>query len=174
MSPLLLAVLIGVTANLHEITKTYEIHEAVLYKNSFRVLREASCLRDDPSQGNAVTMPRTLQKGDQSNIDEARQVLVRTDAEWDALWARHSPDRPKPKVDFSKEMIVGVFMGSRPNAGFTITITSATAAAGVLLVRYNEKSPGRDTVAAQILTFPYHLVVIPKADVKDVKFEKVE
>jgi hypothetical protein len=28
-------------------------------------------------------------------------------------------------------------------------------------------------VSAQILTFPFHLVAIPKADVKDVKFEKV-
>ena len=44
---------------------------------------------------------------------------------------------------------------------------------GVLVVRYRETIPSRDAVTAQILTFPYHLVAIPKADVKDVKFEKV-
>ena len=56
-------------------------------------------------------------------------------------------------------------MGSRPNAGFSTAIVSATAAAGVLMVRYSETRPGAATVAAQILTFPYHIVAIPKADV---------
>ena len=121
-----------------------------------------------------ATSPRTIEKGDQSNIDDATQVLVRTEAEWSKLWQRHNPDRPKPAVDFSKEMVVGVFMGSRPNAGFSTAVISATAANGALIVRYRETMPGASSVTAQILTFPYHLVAIPKADVKDVKFEKAE
>ena len=115
---------------------------------------------------------RTIAKGDQSNVDDAKQVLVRTDAEWARLWQQHAPDHPRPAVDFSKEMVVGVFMGSRPNAGFSTAITSAMAANGALLVRYKETMPGSGSVSAQILTFPYHLVAIAKADVKDVKFQK--
>ena len=117
---------------------------------------------------------RTIEKGDQSNIDDAKQVLVRTEAEWTRLWQQHNPDRPRPKVDFSKEMVVAVFMGSRPNAGFSTTITSAMAANGALVVRYTETMPGAGGVSAQILTFPYHIVAIGKADVKDVKFQKDE
>jgi len=116
---------------------------------------------------------RTIEKGDQSNIEDAKQVLVRSEAEWTALWQQHAPDRPKPKVDFSKEMVVGIFMGSRPNAGFSTAVTVTTAANGVLIVKYTETKPGRDAMTAQVLTFPYHLVAIPKSDVKDVKFEKV-
>jgi hypothetical protein len=115
---------------------------------------------------------RTIEKGDQSNVDEAKQVLVRTEAEWTRLWQQHNPERPRPKVDFSKEMVVAVFMGSRPNAGFSTTITSAMAANGALVVRYNETMPRTGAVSAQILTFPYHIVAIAKADVKDVKFQK--
>ena len=45
--------------------------------------------------------------------------------------------------------------------------------AGIQVIT-NERYARADTsVTAQILTFPYHLVAIPKADVKDVKFEKV-
>ena len=121
----------------------------------------------------AAHAPRTIEKGDQSNIDDARQVLVRTEAEWTKLWQQHNPDRPKPKVDFAKQMVVGVFMGSRPNAGFSTDITSAMAANGTLVVHYRETMPGAGSVSAQILTFPYHLVAISKAEVKDVKFEKV-
>jgi len=116
--------------------------------------------------------PRTIEKGDQSNVDDAKQVLVRTEAEWTKLWTQHNPDRPRPSVDFSKEMVVAVFMGSRPNAGFSTSIVSATAGNGALIVRYTEKMPGAGTVSAQILTFPFHLVAIPKADVKDIRFEK--
>ena len=116
---------------------------------------------------------RTIEKGDQSHIDEAKQVVVRTDAEWTALWQRHAPDRPRPAVDFSKEMVVGLFMGSRPNAGFSTAVISATAGNGVLIVRYSETFPAPGRVAAQVLTFPFHLVAIPKAAVTDVKFEKV-
>jgi hypothetical protein len=116
---------------------------------------------------------RTIEKGEQSNVDEARQVLVRTEAEWTKLWQQHATNRPRPAVDFTKEMVVGLFMGSRPTAGFSTAVVSATAGNGALIVRYSETMPGAKSVSAQILTFPYHLVAIPKAAVTDVKFEKV-
>lgn len=116
---------------------------------------------------------RTIAKGDQSNVDDAKQVLVRTEAEWTKLWQQHAPGQPRPVVDFSREMVLGVFMGSRPNAGFSTAIVSATAAPdGALIVRYTETMPGAGSVTAQILTFPYHLAAIPKSAVTDVKFEK--
>jgi len=121
----------------------------------------------------ATNAPRTIEKGDQSNVDDAKQVLVRTEAEWTKLWQQHNPDRPKPAVDFSKEMVVGVFMGSRPNAGFSTAVTTATAASGALIVKYTETIPAAGRVSAQVLTFPYHLVAIPKASVSGVKFEKI-
>jgi len=122
----------------------------------------------------AAGAPRTIEKADQSNIDDAKRVLVRTDAEWTKLWQQHSPDRPRPAIDFSKEMVVGVFMGSRPNAGFSTTVVSTTAGNGALIVHYSEKMPAPRAITAQILTFPYHLVAIPKATVTDVKFERAE
>jgi len=122
----------------------------------------------------AAGAPRTIEKADQSNIDDAKRVLVRTDAEWTKLWQQHSPDRPRPAIDFSKEMVVGVFMGSRPSAGFSTAIVSTTVANGALIVRYTETMPSSGSVSAQVLTFPYHLVAIPKAAVTDVKFEKAE
>ena len=117
---------------------------------------------------------RTVAKGDQSNVDDAKQVLVRSEAEWTKVWNQHAPDQPKPAVDFSKEMVVAVFMGSRPSAGFSTTITSAMAAKGALLVHYKETAPPAGAVTAQILTFPFHIVAIAKAPVTDVKFQKDE
>jgi hypothetical protein len=117
---------------------------------------------------------RTIEKGDQSNIDQPRQVVVRNDAEWRKLWQQHAPDRPLPAVDFSKESVVAIFMGSRPTAGYSVTILSTTEGGGALIVRYRETRPAPGAITAQILTFPYHIVAIPKSTAPNVKFEKTE
>lgn len=116
---------------------------------------------------------RTLDKGDQSNMDDARQAVAKTDAEWAALWQQHSPDRPRPKVDFSKEMVVGVFLGSRPTAGWVLEIVSAAPEGAVFVVRYREQMPPAGAVTAQVITSYYHLVAVPKF-AGAVKFEKTE
>ena len=116
---------------------------------------------------------RTVDKGEQSNIDEAKQVVMRTEAEWTKLWQQHAPDRKRPAVDFSKDMLVGVFMGSRPTAGYNVSIVSTFAKDGNVLVRYQESQPRPGTMAAQVLTFPYHLVAVPKAS-GEVTFEKAK
>jgi len=127
-----------------------------------------------PMSAQTPPAPRTIVKGDQSNVDDAKQVVVRTEAEWAQLWRQHAGDRPRPPIDFTRESVVAVFMGSRPNAGFSTAIVSATEGGGALMVRYSETKPARGAVAAQVLTSPYHIVAIPKATAADVKFEKVQ
>jgi hypothetical protein len=116
---------------------------------------------------------KTLEQGAQSNVDEARQVVVRTDAEWARLWQEHGRERKRPAVDFVTDMVLGVFMGSRPTAGFRVEILSATSHEGKLVVRYQEITPGRGAMVAQIITSAYHLVVVPKVS-GEVTFEKAE
>lgn len=118
--------------------------------------------------------PRTIEKGDQSNVDDAKQVVVRDAAGWRKLWQQHAPDRPLPPVDFTKESVVAVFMGSRPTAGYSVAILSTTEGGGALVVRYRETRPAPGVITAQVLTFPYHIVAIPKSTAPNVKFEKVE
>jgi hypothetical protein len=153
--------------------RTVAIAWLVVATGGAGLLAQPPASRRVPDMTLEAPTTRTIEKGDQSNIDEARRVLVRTDAEWTTLWQQHAPNRPRPAVDFGKEMVVGLFMGSRPNAGFSTAVISATAGNDVLIVRYSETVPTPGRVSAQVLTFPYHLVAVPKATVKDVKFEKV-
>jgi hypothetical protein len=113
---------------------------------------------------------RLLEKGNQSNVDDARQVTVRTTAEWNTLWRQHSPDRDQPRVDFERDMVVGVFLGSRPTAGFTVEIVSTMVEQGILVVRFRETRPQSDRIVAQVITSPYHLVAVPRHS-GDVRFE---
>ncbi len=118
--------------------------------------------------------PRTVEKGEQSAIDEPKQVLVRTDPEWADLWRQHAGTRARPQIDFTKESVVAVFMGSRPNAGFSTAIVSATEGGGALIVRYTETRPPRGAISAQVLTFPFHIVAIPKVTAANVRFDKTQ
>ena len=106
----------------------------------------------------------------QSNVDDARQVTVRTTAEWDTLWRQHSPDRDQPRVDFERDMVLGVFLGSRTTAGFSVEIVNALVEQGILVVRFRETRPQGDRIAAQVITSPYQLVAVPRHR-GDVRFE---
>ncbi len=83
----------------------------------------------------AAPAPRVLDSGDQSNMDDARQAVVRTAAELNALWRLHAPERQQPKVNFATEMVVGVFIGSRPSAGFAVEILAVEERAGATVVQ---------------------------------------
>lgn len=120
----------------------------------------------------AMPTLRTIEKGDQSNVDSAKQVVARSAAEWSALWRQVSPDRPQPRVDLSRNMVVAVFLGSRNTAGYAVTIESAAVENGAVVVRYRQTDPARDGITAQVITSPYHIVAVPRA-AGDVKFERL-
>ncbi len=114
---------------------------------------------------------RMLEKGTQSYIDLPKQVVARTQAEWDAVWKQHSPNRPQPKVDFAAEMVVGVFIGSRNTAAYAVEITSVRDEKAALVVVYRETAPPPAAIVAQVITTPYYLVAVPQYS-GAVRFEK--
>jgi hypothetical protein len=142
----------------------------------FALALAAAVVQPPPAAGSAAqrtpaTTMRTIDKGDHSNRDDAAQVTARTEREWQQLWQQHAADRPRPAVDFTKEMVVGVFLGSRPTAGYVLEIVSATQDSGTLLVKYRESVPPRGMMTAQVLTSPYQIVAVPFFP-GGVKFEK--
>lgn len=117
----------------------------------------------------------TVAKGAQSGVESPRQVVVRTEAEWATLWQEHARDQhphPQPNIDFTREMVVGVFIGTRSTGGFGVEIVGIREDRGSLIVDYRETRPGRDRITAQVITAPYHLVRIPRFS-GEVRFEKL-
>ena len=67
-----------------------------------------------------------------------------------------------PAIDFNTQMVVGVFLGSKPSAGYDVEVVGVRSEGDALVVEYVQKQPGRGTMAAQILTEPYHFVAVAK------------
>jgi hypothetical protein len=107
-----------------------------------------------------------------SRQETANRVVVKDQKAWEDLWAimngRIRPQPELPKIDFDKQMVIGVFMGSRNSGGYSVKITGIESN-GKLTVKVKETSPGRGMAGAAALTQPYHVVLVPKSD-KPVEF----
>ena len=116
-----------------------------------------------------VAMPtssdiQTIAQGGMSGIERPRHVVVRTEDEWSALWREHAGDGDRPAVDFGSRMVVGVFLGTRMTAGYSVTITRVEPGGADLTVWYRESTPAPDALTAQVLTMPFHLVSVPRVE----------
>ena len=110
----------------------------------------------------AVPMIESVAQGRTSSIEEPRQAVVRTDAEWQALWTLHAGAQKTPPVDFATSTVVAVFVGTRPTGGYSVAITGARREGGTLVVEYVERRPGPDAILTQALTAPFHIVKLPR------------
>ena len=69
-------------------------------------------------------------------------------------------------------MVVGVFLGSRPTAGYRVELVRVRDEGGALIVQYREVPPPPDSVTAQVFTRPYALWAVA-ARPGEVRFERV-
>jgi len=126
------------------------------------------------SQAKAESAMETIVRDNMSNVEETTQIVAKTPSEWAALWRLHAGDQaPAPKIDFTNRMVVAVFLGSRPSAGYAVEVSGTKPAGKTLIVEWNEHTPTPGSVLAQVITSPSHLVSIPKFD-GQIIFRKVE
>ena len=146
-------------------------------------------LNISPSQAHAVTNSRplpqlaagqsdtkltvdtsfqTVVKGSRSGVREPLQIVIRSQAEWDALWKRHvsieTNPPPPPAIDFNKQIVIGVFLGEKPTGGYDVEIIRTEQSDGALVIHYREKSPLPGTIAIQALTQPFHIIQVVRDD----------
>lgn len=104
----------------------------------------------------------TLDQTSYSAIDRPLLAVARDQNAWSDLWRTHTrqfaPAPPQPSVDFSRQMVIGVFMGTKSNGCYGIQVKEITVDQGVMEVRYQEEVPGPQSICSQALTAPSHLV----------------
>jgi hypothetical protein len=107
-----------------------------------------------------------------SGQEKAKEVVVKDQKAWEETWAamngKISPKPELPKIDFDRQMVVGVFLGTRNTGGFSVKITGIESG-DKLAVKAREYGPPLKLVPTAGLTAPYHVVVVPKSD-KTVEF----
>ena len=102
----------------------------------------------------------------QTGYTERTQLVIRDIVSWRAAWAtlhaRESAAPVLPEIDFSKEMIVLVALGTRPSGGFQLDLVSAQSDGETLYLGLVETTRGNCLVISS-LTFPTTLIRVQRS-----------
>jgi len=97
-------------------------------------------------------------KGQQGPFTDRGFFVVQRPETWTALWA----GRQAPDVNFTQNSVLVALMGRQPTAGYTVTISDVRATGTDIIAYVNEMRPRAGESVAQVITYPYHMVVVPK------------
>jgi hypothetical protein len=134
---------------------------------------DSSRPRNAPSSSTprrAVTLTR-LASGElpflqSSGIGDSLRAIIRDSAAFADLWTRaHAPfgEKPtRPAIDFGREMIVAVALGTRPTGGYGIYLDSAATVNDSLVVYVRTVRPGATCGTTAALTQPVDLARAPR------------
>ena len=113
---------------------------------------------------------RKVAKGAVSGIRETRQEVIRDRTAWEKLWAQHGgltrPVEKLPDIDFARQMVVVVTMGTQRSGGYGIEILAVEETNHVLRVSVQRTRPQKGAITTQALTAPFHMVAVSKSDLK--------
>jgi hypothetical protein len=105
-----------------------------------------------------------------SGVPEPREVVARNEDEWQQLWRTLSLKRAAPRVTFENTMIVAVFLGERPTAGYQPEIAGVRLEDGTLVVEWQERTPSHPGNPASVTT-PFAVAGV-RMHAGPVRFEK--
>jgi len=108
----------------------------------------------------------TLDIGAQSGCVRGAKMLISSEAEWQRVWKLHmQPQEIKtsaPPVDFEKQSVVALLMGTR-SGGASIQIVQVVPSAAIKSTTiYYAQTPGWKD--AKVASQPFHFAVIPKVE----------
>lgn len=126
---------------------------------------------------------RTIAQGASSAYQTASQMVIDNPEEWADVWQQHAdgiiPHPPVPKVDFTDNQVVAVFMGEKRTSGYSVEILTVETNSSqeddltelVITVAYRQPQLG--DIVLEVITYPYHIITIPQLAANKVLFKKV-
>lgn len=102
-----------------------------------------------------------LAKGARSKETRRVNYLIKSQPELKQLWNMLESVGSLPKVDFETNTVIAVFAGEQPTLGYDIRITKIEDSATARKVFVTLSKPGGSCITGQVITSPFHIVVVP-------------
>jgi hypothetical protein len=101
-----------------------------------------------------------------SGLNSPARLVLRDAITWQEVWnqvySRQSPTPPLPVVDFTREMIVVVALGSHGSGGYGILLAGASEAGNSgTAITVSSTSPGPKCFVTQAFTQPVDIARVP-------------
>lgn len=98
-----------------------------------------------------------IDQGTQSGLTLAKHLVITSAEDWQELWHVHS-NKPVPKIDFTKEMVIAVFLGEYPTGGYQVEVHSLEKTTTALQVVLTIHSPAADAARSMALSQPFVMI----------------
>lgn len=95
-------------------------------------------------------------------------------ATWATAHAASLEPPAVPRVDFSRESVLALFLGQKPTGGYGIEVTGLANEGGEIYADVKITEPAEGSMASQALTSPWQLVRILRADIHTVWLRNAE
>lgn len=111
---------------------------------------------------------RTFRQGAFSNAQTRQTLVFETEGQFQSYWQRvNGPmagKMPTDGVDWSREKLIAVNLGSRPNPGYEVAVRSVKRVrAGEIQVLYQEQLPMPGAYYPQVMTSPWVVIKMERA-----------
>ena len=101
-----------------------------------------------------------------SGVPLPQNRVIKDTAAWATLWTQHDNNlgTALPVVDFTKRMVVAVFLGSKSSGCYAINDVTVWRSGGKLNVAHLDRVPGPLELCTTIMTAPAYLVELDRTD----------
>lgn len=124
----------------------------------------AGCASMGGGSGNGIV---PLNMGNYSNIKDEQYQDVHNQADLDKLWqqafANLSGAPDKPTVDFSKNMVLAMFLGDQKHGGYLVRFTDFSLTGTTANITVEVTSPGRNCRYPNRSSDPFAFALAPAA-----------
>ena len=107
---------------------------------------------------------KVIASGTQCAVEKAKQVVVKTQAEFDKLWKETfsgvdmAPE--KPAVNFAEKWVVAAYLGMVSNGGHSIAVTEVKTESGSSVIMLKHTKPGQGCMNSMAIEFPFVLATV--------------
>jgi hypothetical protein len=105
--------------------------------------------------------------GTSSRLTRRTGLVIRGERRWQRVWrkltATIEPRPRRPRIDFSRHMLLVAVQGRQPSGGHRTTITGVGDTGERLIVDVDDLSPGPGCITTGVMTSPYHVVRVRRS-----------
>jgi hypothetical protein len=114
------------------------------------------------------TISKGILTGDGAEGIEEGTLVIQDEKQWNVFIAKInkvnnvSGNFQEIPVDFSKEMVIGIFDRVRTSGGYSMEVFKLETKDRITIIQYSLGKPGTGQFVTTVMTQPYHLVKIKK------------
>ncbi|MBI4919240.1 protease complex subunit PrcB family protein [archaeon] len=116
----------------------------------------------------------SIAKGAVSGHNWAQNYVITDEVSWNNLWrttySNTTPMPEMPKIDFSKEMVLAIYLGKKNTGGYSTFVEGVYEYDDRVLVSARETTPQQGRKLLMVLTAPYTIVKTERVN-KEVNFD---